>query len=85
MPRQARIVLPGELHHVTQRGNYRQNIFYEDQDRVVYLRYINENAQKYGVKIYAFCLMSNHVHLIKHQKENCRKANRLIIMTISFS
>ncbi|MCK5581159.1 MAG: hypothetical protein KAJ18_07785 [Candidatus Omnitrophica bacterium] len=46
MPRQARVVLPGELHHVTQRSNYRQTVFYEDQDRVVYLKYINENAQK---------------------------------------
>jgi putative transposase len=64
MPRQARIVLSGYLHHVTQRGNYRQNIFFEDQDRVVYLKYLNENAQKYGVQIYAFCLMDNHVHFI---------------------
>ena len=64
MPRQARIVLSGYLHHVTQRGNYRQNIFFEDQDRVVYLKYFNENAQKYGVQVYAFCLMDNHVHFI---------------------
>lgn len=41
MPRQARFVQVGKLHHVTQRGNYRQNIFFEDQDRVVYLKYIN--------------------------------------------
>ena len=64
MPRQARIVLSGYLHHVTQRGNYRQNIFFEDQDRVVYLKYFNENAQKYGVQVYAFCLMDNHVQFI---------------------
>jgi len=64
MPRQARIVLSGYLHHVTQRGNYRQDIFFEDQDRVIYLKYLNENAQKYGAQIYAFCLMDNHVHFI---------------------
>ena len=64
MPRQSRIVMPGKLHHVTQRGNYRQNVFYDDQDRAVYLRHIDQNAKKYGVKIYAFCLMSNHVHFI---------------------
>lgn len=70
MPRQARLVWPGKLHHVTQRGNYRQNIFYEDQDRIIYLKYIDENAKKYGVKIYAFCLMDNHVHFIVKPDEN---------------
>ena len=64
MPRCARIVWPGELHHITQRGNYRQNVFYEKQDRVVYLKYLEENARKYGLKVYAFCLMDNHVHFI---------------------
>ena len=38
------IVWQGELHHITQRGNYRQNVFYEDQDRIVYLKYIEENV-----------------------------------------
>jgi len=64
MPRRARIVWPGELHHVIQRGNYRRNIFFEDQDRAVYLKYMNENSQQYGLKVYAFCLMDNHVHFI---------------------
>jgi putative transposase len=64
MPRQARIVLPGKLHHVTQRGNFQQNVFFDDQDRAVYLKYVNDNAQKYEVQIYAFCLMDNHVHFI---------------------
>ena len=40
MPRLARVVLPGYLHHVTQRGNYKQTVFEEDQDRAVYLKYI---------------------------------------------
>ena len=64
MPRQARIVMPGNLHHVTQRGNYRQDIFFEDQDRVVYLKYLNKNANQYDLDIYAYCLMDNHVHFI---------------------
>jgi putative transposase len=65
MPRQARFVQVGKLHHVTQRGNYRQNIFFE---RVVYLKYINENAKKYGMSIYAYCLMDNHIHFIVKPK-----------------
>ena len=64
MSRQARIVLPGELHHITQRGNYRQRVFFDDQDRAVYLKYLDFNAKKYGVLIYAFCLMDNHVHFL---------------------
>ncbi len=71
MPRTARIVIPGYLHHVTQRGNYRQNVFEEDQDRVTYLKYIEEKSQKYEVDIYAFCLMDNHVHfLVKPRRES---------------
>jgi putative transposase len=64
MPRQARIVFPGKLHHVTQRGNFRKKIFFDDQDRVVYLKYFNETAREYKTKIYAFCLMDNHVHFV---------------------
>jgi len=80
MPRQARIVLSGYLHHVTQRGNYRQNIFFEDQDRAIYLKYLNENAQKYGVQIYAFCLMDNHVHFIVKpiEKNSLAKTFRVV-------
>jgi len=64
MPRQARIVLPGYLHHVTQRGNYRQNIFNDDIDRITYLKLLEHYGAKYGVSLYAFCLMDNHLHLI---------------------
>lgn len=72
MPRQARIVLPGYLHHVTQRGNYRQAIFDEQRDRVYYLKLIQEYSQKYGNDIFAFCLMDNHVHFIirPHKKDS---------------
>ena len=64
MPRVARIVLPGLPHHVTQRGNNRQDTFFVDDDRVVYLRLLREQADKYGVRIEGYCLMSNHVHLV---------------------
>jgi len=72
MPRQARFVLPGHLHHVTQRGNYRQNIFQDRQDYVYYLKLIDHYAKEYDNEIYAFCLMTNHVHFIikPNQKES---------------
>lgn len=64
MPRQGRIVLPGQLYHVTQRGNFRQKVFFDDQDRAMYLKYIQEKATMYHMDIYAYCLMDNHVHFI---------------------
>ena len=64
MVRHARVVLPCVAHHVTQRGNDRQNIFFGDADCRRYLRYLRESAEREGVELSAFCLMSNHVHLI---------------------
>jgi putative transposase len=64
MPRPPRFILPGFPHHVTQRGNYRQEIFIRDQDRRLYLELLWEFSLSCGVAIQAYCLMSNHVHLI---------------------
>lgn len=64
MARVARIVLPGQPHHVIQRGNRRQDVFFVDADRQEYLRLLKEQAGKYGLKIWSYCLMTNHVHLI---------------------
>ena len=64
MPRVARIVLPGLPHHITQRGNNRQDVFFVDDDRGVYLGLLREQAGTHGVRIEGYCLMSNHVHLV---------------------
>ncbi len=64
MPRRARVVFEGVVHHITQRGNYRQNVFEDDSDKRKYVEFIREYSEKYGMKIYAYCLMSNHVHFI---------------------
>jgi putative transposase len=64
MPRLPRIILPDVPHHVTQRGNYRQKVFYCDQDRKLYLELLKRYSRSYGVSIQAYCLMGNHVHLI---------------------
>lgn len=77
MPREARIVVPGVPHHVTQRGNYRQDIFVTDEDRVVYLRYLRESAARYGLTVSAYCLMTNHVHLLATPKKESSLAKAL--------
>lgn len=64
MPRPPRFVLPGLPHHITQRGNYRQAVFFRDEDRRLYLDLLGEFSLRCGVAIQAYCLMSNHVHLI---------------------
>jgi len=64
MSRVARTVIPGMAHHVTQRGNRRADIFLCDEDRKAYLRFLCKYGQKRGLAIWAYCLMSNHVHLV---------------------
>ena len=64
MPRIARIVAVGHPHHVTQRGNYRQDIFDDDESRAKYLKFVQTESERYGLEILAYCLMSNHVHFI---------------------
>jgi len=64
MPRRNRCVLPEVPCHITQRGVDRCETFSEDQDRLTYLRLVQENLNDAGVRILAYCLMTNHVHLI---------------------
>ncbi|MCK9554410.1 transposase [bacterium] len=64
MPRIARVVALDHPHHVTQRGNYQQNIFTDDHDRRKYLSMLAEESERYGLKILSYCLMTNHVHFI---------------------
>ena len=64
MPRIARVVVPRYPHHVTQRGNRRQQTFFCDDDYRAYLRLMAEWCKRCVVEIWAYCLMPNHVHLI---------------------
>lgn len=64
MPRQARLVVPGLPHHVTQRGLDRQPTFFEETDYRLYLDLLTDAARRAEVSIWSYCLMPNHVHLI---------------------
>ena len=64
MPRLARIVAPGRAHHVTQRGNRRMQTFFCDDDYQEYLALLAHWCGEFDVRIWAYCLMPNHVHLI---------------------
>jgi putative transposase len=64
MPRYARLVVSGFPHHVTQRGNRRQATFFGESDCALYLRLLRAGCDKAGTRIWAWCLMPNHVHLV---------------------
>ena len=69
MPRLPRLNLANIPQHVIQRGNNRQACFLSDKDRHYYLNKLQEYSQKFNVKIHAYVLMSNHVHLLLSPEE----------------
>ena len=64
MTRLPRVVAPGLPHHVTQRGNRRQQTFFTDEDYAEYRRLLADSCRSCGTDVLAYCLMPNHVHLI---------------------
>ena len=64
MARIARVVVPGLPHHVTQRGNRRERVFFEEGDYALYRDLSASACRKSGVAVWAYCLMPNHMHLI---------------------
>lgn len=63
MPRKPRLHYPGALYHVILRGNACQDIFFEDRDRYRLYLLLQEGVERFGHRILAFCLMTNHMHL----------------------
>jgi putative transposase len=64
MPRTARVIVPDAAVHVTQRGNNRGTCFFGEADYAVYLRALAQFAPSCGCEVHAYCLMTNHVHLL---------------------
>jgi putative transposase len=64
MPRTGRVILPNHPHHVVQRGHNRQVVFAAPADFEHYLSDLRELKDAFGVSVYAYCLMTNHVHLL---------------------
>ena len=64
MARPARIEFPGAIHHVLARGDRREKIFRNDEDRSKFLNYLAEGTERYGVKVHCYVLMGNHFHLL---------------------
>ncbi len=64
MARISRVVVPGYPHHITQRGVQSMTIFHSDPDRQSYLQFLYEEIGRFCVEVLAWCLMTNHLHLI---------------------
>jgi putative transposase len=64
MPRPSRLILPGVAVHVVQRGNNRVPCFRHDNDYLMYLAHLRRLSEKHDCALHAYCLMTNHVHLL---------------------
>ncbi len=64
MSRSLRIQYPGAIYHVTVRGNARQAIYVDDADRRLFYSRMEASVEHAGVRVYLFCLMNNHFHLV---------------------
>jgi len=64
MPRLARTVFAGVPHHITQRGNRREDVFYHEEVYRTYLEWLYHYRQQHQLEILAYCLMTNHIHTV---------------------
>jgi putative transposase len=70
MPRSSRLILDNASYHLMARGNQKQNTFIQDEDFNKYLELLKHYKSKYYFKLYGYCLMPNHVHLIVELKKS---------------
>jgi putative transposase len=69
MARKLRVQYPGAIYHVMSRGNRRQRIFVDEQDRRKFLQTLGEVCQKTGWQVHAYCLMDNHFHAVVETRQ----------------
>ncbi len=78
MPRKARIVVPNTPHHIIQRGHNRQTVYTSDEDYQYYLETLWEWKEKLNCRLYSYCLMTNHVHLIIEPGDDVTSLGKLM-------
>ena len=84
MPRQARIFSDTGVYHIMMRGNDKGRIFLDDDDRRRFIFKLFEKASEENTDIYAYCLMSNHIHLLLYDKD-CNIARLMKRINVSFA
>lgn len=66
MGRLARVTHPGAWHHIMDRGSRKNDIFHSTEDYYLFLGLLGEYFQKHNIELHAYCLMTNHYHLLVH-------------------
>lgn len=69
MPRIARVYAVNYPYHITQRGNNRERVFFEEQDKGFYLKTLRRYSHTCDFEIWVYCLMNNHVHILAVPKK----------------
>ena len=85
MPRIARLVGAGYPHHIIQRGNNRQPIFFDDKDKLRYLHLLEKYSSECGCDIFAYCLMNNHVHILSVPDDNSALAKTMQKLSLTYT
>ncbi|MCH9698333.1 MAG: transposase [Gammaproteobacteria bacterium] len=78
MPRRSRVVIPNCPHHIVQTGHNRQVVFLADNDYEFYLETLNEWRQSNEIRVYAWCLMKNQIHLIVEPPDDVSQLGQLM-------
>lgn len=85
MPRIARIVAEGYPHHIIQRGNNRQAVFFDNEDRRLYLGLLKKYSKECGSRLHAFCLMDNHIHILATPQQSDSLARTMQKLSLRFT
>ena len=85
MPRIARIVGAGYPHHIVQRGNNREEVFWDNRDYQKYLSFLSKYSEEKGATVLAYCLMPNHVHLLITPSEEETLAKMMQGVTLCYT
>jgi len=82
MGRAWRIEYEGALYHILSRGNEQKDIFYDDQDRLLFLKTIGEMSERFEIDVFTYVLMGNHYHLLlKTNRANLSKSMQWLGLT----
>ncbi|MFA5778738.1 MAG: transposase [Elusimicrobiota bacterium] len=85
MPRRARFTVENGTYHIMLRGNNRANIFKNDDDFSYFLELLKDNKEKYGLKIYHYVLMDNHVHIIIWSPDGASLSAAMKRITVTYT
>ena len=85
MSRGARLLIPNAFYHIIHRGNQKQTLFLEGRDFEKYLQILLHYKRKYNFKLYAYCLMPNHIHLIIEVKKHNQLSKIIHGITLTYT